>query len=105
MLELFLLIAVLRQFDCYPNEQLDFHKASRSISANSPTTPSSFRNQEHVLFQKLLENYDSTARPVVNHTMALKVILSMKLYQILELSEKEQSLTTNIWIEQVNFNI
>mgnify|MGYP001810434124 CR=1 FL=1 len=64
-----------------------------------PPTPV-FQNQEHLLYRKLLKAYDATARPVLNHTRTLEILLRMKLYQILELSEKDQTLTTNIWIEQ-----
>lgn len=57
---------------------------------------------EHVLFKKLFENYDSNVRPVFNHSVSLRVYMRLKLYQIFELSEKSQVLTTGVWIQQVS---
>jgi hypothetical protein len=59
-----------------------------------------YQNQEQRLYRKLLNSYDPAVRPVVNHSSTLEVILRVKLYQILELSEKDQTLTTNMWMEQ-----
>jgi hypothetical protein len=84
------------------------YRTPASFDSNLPfsetsTSPPTFiyENQEQILYKKLLGSYDPAVRPVLNHTMTLKIILRMKLYQILELSEKDQTLTTNIWMEQV----
>ena len=57
---------------------------------------------EHILLNKLIENYESSTRPILNHNKTLNVYLRLKLTQVLDLSEKDQILTTNMWIEQVN---
>ena len=84
--------------------------ASTTASLESTTMPPfletttasipAYQNQEQRLYRKLLGSYDPAVRPVVNHSTSLQIILRIKLYQILELSEKDQTLTTNMWMEQ-----
>lgn len=57
--------------------------------------------QEHLLYRKLMRHYEPSVRPVLHHNSILNIHFKMKLTQVLELSEKDQTLVTNIWIEQV----
>lgn len=57
---------------------------------------------ENLLYKILLNNYEPSVRPVTKHSQILNIKFGIKLNQILELSEKDQTLVTNIWIEQVN---
>ncbi|CAF0974215.1 unnamed protein product [Brachionus calyciflorus] len=59
---------------------------------------------EHFLYKKLLKNYEPSVRPVNEHTRTLNIFFRLKLTQVLELSEKDQTLITNIWIEQQWFD-
>ena len=61
-----------------------------------------FIPQEQILFRNLMRNYDPTVRPVFDNRESLDIYFRMNLMQILELSEKEQILVSNLWIEQVN---
>ena len=80
-------------------DSLNFPVLEETISSPIPV----YQNQEQLLYRKLLGGYDPAVRPVLNHTMTVEIILRMKLYQILELNEKDQTLTTNIWMEQVRY--
>lgn len=59
------------------------------------------QNQEQYLMKTLMRYYESSVRPVKNYSNTLNIYFKMKLTQILELSEKDQTLITNIWVEQV----
>ncbi len=80
-------------------DSLNFPALEETISFPVPV----YQNQEQLLYRKLLGGYDPAVRPVLNHTMTVEIVLRMKLYQILELNEKDQTLTTNIWMEQVRY--
>ena len=43
------------------------------------------------------ERYDTRIRPVLNHSVVTRVTLSMSLYQILDINEKQQSCDLNVW--------
>ncbi|CAH1252059.1 CHRNA10 [Branchiostoma lanceolatum] len=55
---------------------------------------------ENVLITKLLENYSTDARPVLNSLDTTTVHFDIVIAQILELNAKEQVLTSNVWIRQ-----
>ena len=59
---------------------------------------------EHTLLKNLIKNYEPTIRPLYNHNSTINVYFRLKLTQVLELSETDQTLTTNMWIEQVISN-
>lgn len=54
------------------------------------------------LVQDLLdpEYYENTVHPSINFKEAVRVNLSMSLYQILQVDERSQSLTVNVWMVQ-----
>ncbi len=73
-----------------------FHLKSNYVWANLPVST------EQILFEDLFQNYEPSIRPVYNHNHSLTIYFSLKINQMLELSEKDQVLGSNIVIEQVN---
>jgi len=66
----------------------------------------SFMSDEKRLIKKLLEDYDRVGivgRPVHNTSETIKVGYGLSLIQILDLDEKNQVLTTNVWSRYVRF--
>ncbi|CAL1530224.1 unnamed protein product [Lymnaea stagnalis] len=55
---------------------------------------------EQRLFYKLFEGYDPNTRPVYNASDPVKVLIGITLTQIFDLDEKNQVLTTNVWLDQ-----
>ncbi|CAG5129113.1 unnamed protein product [Candidula unifasciata] len=55
---------------------------------------------EQRLFWKILHNYDKNTRPVFNSSHPVKVNIGITLTQIFDLDEKNQVLTTNVWLDQ-----
>ncbi|KAK7463967.1 hypothetical protein BaRGS_00038049 [Batillaria attramentaria] len=53
---------------------------------------------EHRLFKRLFDNYSSEARPVTNASHQVTVRFAVSLNQLLDLDEKNQILTTSVWI-------
>jgi len=59
---------------------------------------------EKVLIKTLLANYDDVGvvgRPVINTSETINVSYGIGLIQILDLDEKNQILTTNVWCRYV----
>lgn len=54
---------------------------------------------EQQLLQSLMRGYDKSVRPVYNSSKAVVVGLGLTLTQILDVDEKNQVLTTNVWLE------
>ncbi|XP_062813326.1 acetylcholine receptor subunit epsilon [Anolis carolinensis] len=57
-------------------------------------------NEERRLVETLFANYDRTVRPVLNGGEALEVSIKLTLTNLISLNEKEETLTTNVWIAQ-----
>ncbi|CAN9506577.1 unnamed protein product [Ophioblennius macclurei] len=55
-------------------------------------------NQRRLL-RELMSNYNSLERPVINDSETLTVEFSLNLMQIMDVDEKNQVLTTNIWLQ------
>ncbi|XP_078316181.1 neuronal acetylcholine receptor subunit alpha-9-like isoform X4 [Crassostrea virginica] len=55
---------------------------------------------EQRLYKKLMNNYDRNTRPVFNASHPVNVNISISLTQIFDVDEKNQVLTTNIWLDQ-----
>uniref|UniRef100_A0AAR2LTN2 Neuronal acetylcholine receptor subunit alpha-7 n=1 Tax=Pygocentrus nattereri TaxID=42514 RepID=A0AAR2LTN2_PYGNA len=53
---------------------------------------------QRALLKNLLKDYNRMERPVANDSQPLTVILSLSLVQIMDVDEKNQVLTTNIWL-------
>ncbi|KAM9410279.1 neuronal acetylcholine receptor subunit alpha-7-like [Pholidichthys leucotaenia] len=54
---------------------------------------------QHRLYQDLLKTYSSLVRPVNNDTQNVTVTLGLSLMQIMDVDEKKQVLTTNMWLQ------
>ncbi|CAF0997049.1 unnamed protein product [Rotaria sordida] len=59
---------------------------------------------EQRLMAQLLRNYDPSARPVYNASDTVSVAFGIALTQLSDMDEKNQVLTTNIWLEQEWFD-
>ncbi|KAF7493101.1 Neuronal acetylcholine receptor subunit alpha-10 [Sarcoptes scabiei] len=57
-------------------------------------------NDERRLLTYLMRNYDNTIRPVNDAMKPINIRLGITLTQIFDLDEKNQVLTTNIWLDQ-----
>jgi Neurotransmitter-gated ion-channel ligand binding domain len=60
---------------------------------------------EKLLIKRLLENYETigiVGRPVYNTSETISVQYGIGLIQILDLNEKDQILTTNVWCRYVS---
>ncbi|PAA52742.1 hypothetical protein BOX15_Mlig010174g1 [Macrostomum lignano] len=65
-----------------------------SVSAN----PDAKRLYEDVLVKR---DYNGLIRPVNNHSDTLTVYLSLKLGQLIDIDEKNQIMTTNVWVQKI----
>ncbi|KAK6110710.1 Neurotransmitter-gated ion-channel ligand binding domain family protein [Brugia pahangi] len=55
------------------------------------------------LIEDLLADYNKLVRPVENDSDTLIVRLKLKLSQLLDVHEKNQIMTTNVWLQHVTF--
>ncbi|CAD5206866.1 unnamed protein product [Bursaphelenchus okinawaensis] len=55
-------------------------------------------DHERLLYDRLQHGYNVLARPVKNESEAVVVHLGMDLQQILDVDEKAQTITTNVWL-------
>ncbi|XP_042887403.1 neuronal acetylcholine receptor subunit alpha-7-like isoform X6 [Penaeus japonicus] len=53
---------------------------------------------ERQLLNDLLKNYNTLERPIANESSAIVVKLGLTLQQIIDVDEKNQILTTNVWL-------
>lgn len=58
-------------------------------------------NDEKRLLRHLMRGYERDVRPVKNASTPIVIQLSMTLTQIFDMDEKNQVLTTIIWLDQV----
>lgn len=56
--------------------------------------------EEQRLLYKIMRNYDRSSRPVFHATTPVVIRLGITLTQILDVDEKNQILTTNVWLDQ-----
>nr|XP_043909237.1 neuronal acetylcholine receptor subunit alpha-7-like [Solea senegalensis] len=54
---------------------------------------------QRTLLKNLLKDYNRMERPVGNDSHSLTVYFSLSLIQIMDVDEKNQVLTTNIWLQ------
>ncbi|XP_025261053.1 acetylcholine receptor subunit gamma isoform X2 [Theropithecus gelada] len=57
------------------------------------------RNQEERLLADLMQNYDPNLRPAERDSDVVNVSLKLTLTNLISLNEREEALTTNVWIE------
>ncbi|XP_012943343.1 neuronal acetylcholine receptor subunit alpha-5 [Aplysia californica] len=61
--------------------------------------PERVESDEQRLMRRLVSGYDNSVRPVYQAQEPVDVLLGLTLTQILDLDEKNQVLTTNVWLE------
>jgi nicotinic acetylcholine receptor len=67
----------------------------------SQATKSLVANQDsRRLYDDLIGGYNRLVRPVGNNSEKLTVFMGIKLTQILDVDEKNQIMTTNVWVRQ-----
>ncbi|KPP70355.1 hypothetical protein Z043_110822, partial [Scleropages formosus] len=54
---------------------------------------------QRYLLKELLKDYNRMERPVANDSLPITVKFSMILVQIMDVDEKNQILTTNMWLQ------
>uniref|UniRef100_A0A8B9SE08 Acetylcholine receptor subunit gamma n=1 Tax=Apteryx owenii TaxID=8824 RepID=A0A8B9SE08_APTOW len=64
-----------------------------------PSPGVSCRNQEEKLLQDLMANYNRHLRPALRGDQLINVTLKLTLTNLISLNEREETLTTNVWIE------
>uniref|UniRef100_G3RVQ9 Cholinergic receptor nicotinic alpha 7 subunit n=1 Tax=Gorilla gorilla gorilla TaxID=9595 RepID=G3RVQ9_GORGO len=65
-----------------------------------PGRPLSLQGEfQRKLYKELVKNYNPLERPVANDSQPLTVYFSLSLLQIMDVDEKNQVLTTNIWLQ------
>ncbi|XP_069473640.1 acetylcholine receptor subunit gamma [Ambystoma mexicanum] len=57
------------------------------------------RNEEEQLMSDLMEGYNRTLRPAETDGDVIDVILKLTLTNLISLNEREETLTTNVWVE------
>ncbi|XP_072006051.1 acetylcholine receptor subunit epsilon-like isoform X2 [Engystomops pustulosus] len=57
-------------------------------------------NEETRLIQDLFSNYDKLSRPVRSIRDVIEVKLKLTLTNLISLKEKEETMTTNVWVQQ-----
>ncbi|KAK3602471.1 hypothetical protein CHS0354_040537 [Potamilus streckersoni] len=89
-------ILILWMFDfavCIPNVTDNYDTESSSLlRARVP--------DEQRLYEELMNGYEKSVRPVHNATSVLLVRFGLRLNQIVDLDERHQVLTTNVFIDQ-----
>ncbi|KAL9822493.1 neuronal acetylcholine receptor subunit beta-3 isoform 4-T7 [Geothlypis trichas] len=74
-------------------------------SITSPGIPdvnafSSVAENEDALLKHLFEGYQKWVRPVENSNDTIKVLFGLKISQLVDVDEKNQLMTTNVWLKQ-----
>ncbi|XP_033125486.1 neuronal acetylcholine receptor subunit alpha-10-like [Anneissia japonica] len=59
-----------------------------------------YGGNEQKLYDDLFRDYNKKVRPVWNSSHIVNVSMTLSVYQIVEMDERNQILTTNVWIEQ-----
>ncbi|XP_014663809.1 PREDICTED: acetylcholine receptor subunit alpha-like 1 [Priapulus caudatus] len=52
------------------------------------------------LYDDLLASYNPLGRPVRMHNLTVEVTLGLKLTQLIDVNERDQVMTTNVWVQQ-----
>ncbi|CAL1535405.1 unnamed protein product [Lymnaea stagnalis] len=94
-----LLLAVFRETMANNNNNNNNNNNVR-YPYNYGDDPSIVLTDEQRLLKALTTNYDPAVRPVYNSKQAVLIKLGITLTQIIDVDEKNQVLTTNIWLDQ-----
>lgn len=81
------------------------HSPSSGLMGPGFTAATAWKmSDERRLYEHLMANYDNTIRPVINAKEPVVIRLGITLTQIFDLDEKNQVLTTNVWLDQVSLS-
>ncbi|KAI5248698.1 Neuronal Acetylcholine Receptor Subunit Beta-3 [Manis pentadactyla] len=61
---------------------------------------SSIAENEDALLRHLFQGYQKWVRPVLNSNDTIKVYFGLKISQLVDVDEKNQLMTTNVWLKQ-----
>ncbi|XP_038603309.1 neuronal acetylcholine receptor subunit beta-3 isoform X1 [Tachyglossus aculeatus] len=70
------------------------------ISSSAAVEFSSIAENEDALLRSLFQGYQKWIRPVVNSNDTIKVYFGLKISQLVDVDEKNQLMTTNVWLKQ-----
>ncbi|XP_064596453.1 neuronal acetylcholine receptor subunit alpha-10-like [Liolophura sinensis] len=90
---------------CADQPMLPYSTDNTGPKPSSPLRVTQNASQEYRLMRHLLDNYEPAVRPVMNSSHTVKIGLGLTLTQILDLDEKNQVLTTNVWMEAESYLI
>ncbi|CAF0749300.1 unnamed protein product [Brachionus calyciflorus] len=86
------------------NQNSNSNSANQEWIYEMTLNESNFESQpipdEQLLISKLLRNYDPASRPVYNASTPVVIYFGFALIQICDMDERNQILTTNVWLEQ-----
>ncbi|XP_073074900.1 neuronal acetylcholine receptor subunit beta-3 isoform X3 [Manis javanica] len=77
------------------------YKLTAQFSCQETTAGfSSIAENEDALLRHLFQGYQKWVRPVLNSNDTIKVYFGLKISQLVDVDEKNQLMTTNVWIKQ-----
>ncbi|KAG3294735.1 cholinergic receptor nicotinic beta 3 subunit, transcript variant X2 [Ictidomys tridecemlineatus] len=71
-----------------------------SITLSAAAEFSSIAENEDALLRHLFQGYQKWVRPVLNSNDTIKVYFGLKISQLVDVDEKNQLMTTNVWLKQ-----
>ncbi|XP_064620948.1 neuronal acetylcholine receptor subunit alpha-10-like [Lineus longissimus] len=92
----YMLLDLVGAFHNYPNDY-GYHGYQRLINTTDPTRALS---DEQRLLYYIMTNYENSVRPVQNASQTVNIDLGITLNQIFDVDERNQVLTTHIWLDQ-----
>uniref|UniRef100_A0A914LKL8 Uncharacterized protein n=1 Tax=Meloidogyne incognita TaxID=6306 RepID=A0A914LKL8_MELIC len=69
--------------------------------ASTVIRPCNATKEENRLFEDILADYNKLVRPVDENNATLVVRFKLKLSQLLDVHEKQQIMTTNVWLQHI----
>ncbi|KAF6376034.1 cholinergic receptor nicotinic beta 3 subunit [Rhinolophus ferrumequinum] len=70
------------------------------VSPSAAAEFSSIAENEDALLRHLFQSYQKWVRPVLNSNDTIKVYFGLKISQLVDVDEKNQLMTTNVWLKQ-----
>ncbi|XP_066091200.1 neuronal acetylcholine receptor subunit beta-3 [Saccopteryx bilineata] len=70
------------------------------ITPSAAAEFSSIAENEDALLRHLFQGYQKWVRPVLNSNDTIKVYFGLKISQLVDVDEKNQLMTTNVWLKQ-----
>ncbi|XP_068931488.1 neuronal acetylcholine receptor subunit beta-3 [Petaurus breviceps papuanus] len=71
-----------------------------AVSPSASLGFSSIAETEDALLRNLFQGYQKWVRPVLNANDTIKVYFGLKISQLVDVDEKNQLMTTNVWLKQ-----